>query len=91
MWELHNALFRQLVFSLKTEQDRAFSNSKVFCEDTALTLDCGWVMVEDCYLFDFFYHKKLPTTGQVVCFLPVSYSAAEHYKQEDMSAFNRPR
>lgn len=48
-------------------------------------------MVEDCYLFDYFYHKKQLTTDQVLCSLPVSYPAAEHYRREDMSAFNRPR
>ncbi|XP_074487076.1 regulating synaptic membrane exocytosis protein 1-like isoform X5 [Sebastes fasciatus] len=48
-------------------------------------------MVEDRYPFDFFRHQKRLTTDQGSCFLHVSSPAAEHYRREDMSAFNRSR
>ncbi|XP_078022427.1 regulating synaptic membrane exocytosis 1b isoform X15 [Epinephelus lanceolatus] len=73
-------------------KDRQRQTFFVFCKNTASFLDFfGEVMVEDCYRFDFFYPEKLVTTDQVLCLLPVSYPAAEHYRQEDMSAFNRSR
>lgn len=52
--------------------------------------DFGWVMVEDCSWF-YSDHKRLLTTDQQLCPRSLSCPAAELYRWEDMSAFNRPR
>lgn len=68
-----------------------FSSNFTFCDDRAISVEFESVKVEGYYRFDFVYQKKLLTAEQLFCFLPVSCSAAETYRQADMSAFNRPR
>lgn len=77
----------QLVFLVKAD---TFSKSKVSYKGTASFLDFVSVMVEDDCRF-YFYHKKLLTPDEALCFVPAPSLATDNCSQEDMSFFNRPR